>query len=125
LHAGASFIATNRDAYLVTENGIMPGSGALVSAVAKAAAKKPVTIGKPEPVLFEMALDICGVPKEKALVVGDNMETDIAAGVNAGVETVLMLTGVSTADDAENSDTKPDAVAENYKELESYLFEND
>ena len=120
--AGAKFIATNPDAFLTVEDGIMPGAGSIAAAVATASAGKPVIIGKPERHLIDLALALCGVTKEEALVVGDNIDTDIMAGINAGVETALMLTGVSTRDDVARTGIKPDAIAAGFNELGEMLF---
>ena len=123
IRAGARFVATNRDACLITDAGLIPGSGAIVAAVATAAGREPdEVVGKPEKGFIEMVLKTFGAPKNEALIVGDNIETDIGAGVNAGVETALMLTGVSGRSDAEKAKFKPDAVAENFAELEGMLF---
>jgi len=93
-----------------------------VAAVATASGTEPVVIGKPEREFVEMVLGMCGVTGGEALIVGDNLDTDIAAGVNAGVETVLMLTGVSQIGDVKKSDIKPDAVAADFNELKRMLF---
>jgi Predicted sugar phosphatases of the HAD superfamily len=122
LEKGAKFIATNLDARLKLKDSIMPGSGSIAAAVSTASGKTPVVIGKPERHLVEVALKLCGATKDEALIVGDNIDTDIGAGANAGIETVLLLTGVSTRADAEKSRFKPDAIAEDYAQLSALVF---
>ena len=120
---GAKFIATNLDAHLKLKDRVVPGSGSIAAAVATASGKTPVVIGKPERHLVEAALKLCGVTKEEALIVGDNIETDIGAGVNAGIDTALLLTGVSSLADAEKSQFKPTAIAADYAQLRRMIWE--
>ena len=118
---GAKFIATNRDAFLKTENDVIPGAGSIVAAIMTASGKTPTVIGKPEPLLIETALELCGVSKDEALLVGDNISTDIAAGINAGVDSVLLLTGVTTREQAAGSQIAPSAIAADYDELREMI----
>lgn len=99
IRAGASFIATNRDATYPLEGGkVIPGAGTVVAAVATAAEQEPqVVIGKPNPFLVQIILEASGALPEEALVIGDRMDTDIAAGTAAGCRTLLVLTGVCPA----------------------------
>lgn len=96
--AGATWVATNVDMTLPQERGFAPGNGALVAAVAAATGKSPLVAGKPEAALFETAARHSGV--ERALVVGDRLDTDILGGNRAGMATVLVLTGVDSAQTA-------------------------
>ncbi|WP_026556530.1 HAD-IIA family hydrolase [Arthrobacter sp. 35W] len=96
--AGATWVATNLDMTLPQERGFAPGNGSLVAAVASATGKSPLVAGKPEPALFETAARHCGV--ERALVVGDRLDTDILGGNRAGMATVLVLTGVDSVQTA-------------------------
>ncbi|WP_251549984.1 TIGR01457 family HAD-type hydrolase [Neobacillus muris] len=95
---GAVFISTNGDIALPTERGLLPGNGALTSVISVSTQTKPVFIGKPEAIIMEQALKVLGTPKEETLMVGDNYDTDIMAGMNAGVDTLLVHTGVTTRD---------------------------
>jgi HAD superfamily hydrolase (TIGR01450 family) len=96
--AGAIWVATNMDMTLPQERGFAPGNGALVAAVAAATGKSPLVAGKPEAALFETAARRSGV--ERALVVGDRLDTDILGGNRAGMATALVLTGVDSTQTA-------------------------
>jgi HAD superfamily hydrolase (TIGR01450 family) len=91
VRAGALWVATNTDATLPTPRGPAPGNGSLVAAVRTATGREPVVAGKPEPALFELAAR----GSRAALVVGDRLDTDIAAANRAGLPSLLVLTGVS------------------------------
>jgi glycerol-1-phosphatase len=94
---GARFWATNRDAIFPTEDRLMAGAGSMVAAVAYATSREPdMVVGKPEPFLFEAAAELAGVPVRDAVVIGDNLKTDIGAANRLGARSVLMLTGVTT-----------------------------
>ena len=110
IRAGALFVATNADATLPTEAGLVPGAGSVVAAVAVASGQEPVVIGKPEPLLLEMALHHLGVPPEDSVMIGDRLDTDIVAGYRAGMMTVLVLTGVSTREEVPQAPILPDLV---------------
>lgn len=93
---GAQFVATNTDATYPVENGrVEPGAGSIVASIQTASGISPTVIGKPNPLLVEMILAETGVPKNEALAVGDRYETDIVSGQNAGIDTHLVLTGVT------------------------------
>ena len=121
---GAKFLATNPDQALRTEDGLLPGTGAIVAAVAAGSGVEPVIIGKPEKLIIDMALERLEISKDDTILVGDNVHTDIPAGINAGVRSVLLLTGVSTQDDADASPLKPTWTAKNFDELRSILIED-
>lgn len=93
---GAVFISTNGDIAIPTEQGLLPGNGSLTSVVSVSTQVQPIFIGKPESVIVEQALRVLGVPKEETIMVGDNYDTDILAGINAGIDTLLVHTGVTT-----------------------------
>jgi 4-nitrophenyl phosphatase len=122
IHAGAKFVATNTDAFLKIEDGIVPGSGSIVAAVRTGSARDPIVIGKPEPLLYDMALAIGGATPAETLVVGDNLATDIGAAVKAGMDSVLLLTGVSSRKDLIPGAPVPTYVAENYAALAAIVF---
>ncbi|MFC4076097.1 TIGR01457 family HAD-type hydrolase [Salinithrix halophila] len=96
IRAGARYFGTNGDLVLPTEEGLLPGSGSLCTAVAVASGVKPTLIGKPEKPIVDMALKRLGLPPEETVIVGDNLATDIQAGVNTGIDTLLVFTGVTT-----------------------------
>ena len=93
---GATFISTNGDIAIPTERGLLPGNGALTSVIAVSTTVTPTFIGKPEKIIMEQALKVLGTQKEETLMVGDNYDTDILAGMNAGLDTLLVHTGVTT-----------------------------
>jgi 4-nitrophenyl phosphatase len=121
IHSGAQFIATNPDQGLVTSDGIYPGTGAIVAAVQAGSRTEPKVIGKPDPLILEIAAEKLGVAPAEVLAIGDNMDTDVPSGASAGMQTALMLTGISTRADIESSQVKPDYVAENYVEMTAIL----
>lgn len=115
--AGATYIATNPDRALKTDQGIVPGTGAIIAAVTAGCGQMPVIIGKPERRIIDMALARLGMPAAEVMNVGDNLETDVLAGQRAGVRTALLLTGVSTRADADRFPTAPTWIAEDYAAL--------
>lgn len=110
IRRGARFVATNADATLPTEAGLIPGAGSIVAAIQTATGETPVVVGKPEPLMLQMALARMGVAAEEAVMVGDRLDTDIIAGERAGMLTLLVLTGVSTREEIAHSPTLPDIV---------------
>lgn len=104
---GATFIATNNDVALPTENGLIPGNGSLVSVVTVSTGIEPTFIGKPEPIIIEQALELLGTAKEKTIMIGDNYHTDILAGIRAGIDTALIYTGVTTKEQVKTYEKKP------------------
>jgi len=98
IRAGATFIATNRDAtYPMSEGTMIPGAGSIVAAVEACGGKSPLVIGKPEPTMILQALAEFGLAADQVLVVGDRMDTDIEAGQRAGCPVHLVLSGVETS----------------------------
>ena len=122
---GAEFFATNYDPKLPVAGGFVPGTGAMVKAVAYATGAEPVVTGKPSEWSGRMAMRILGVAPERGLVVGDQLSTDIAMGRNAGMRTVLVLTGAADAQDVEAVplEQRPDAVIAGVGDLLPWLDE--
>ncbi|WP_096156782.1 MULTISPECIES: TIGR01457 family HAD-type hydrolase [Bacillus] len=104
---GARFISTNGDIAIPTERGLLPGNGSLTSVLTVSTETEPTFIGKPEKIIMEQALKVLGVPREEVLMVGDNYQTDIKAGFNAGLDTLLVHTGVTTKEHLTTYDTQP------------------
>ena len=117
IYEGATFIATNPDPCLRTHEGILPGTGAIVAAVSAAVKREPLVIGKPEPLIFNTAIDILGIDKTCVIAVGDSLDTDVAAGCRAGIRTALMLTGNSRREDVAGADYAPTWVCSDFNEL--------
>lgn len=91
---GARLIGTNPDLLLPMETGLDPGAGSLLAAVATAAGAVPLIVGKPEPLMVEMALSALDTPRHATLMIGDQLATDIQAGKRAGLYSVLVTSGV-------------------------------
>ncbi len=105
---GAYFIATNRDPTLPTEEGIIPGAGSIVAAIEVASGRQAdVTIGKPEPYLYELALNDLDANRGEVLAIGDRLDTDIEGAARAGIDSALVLTGVASLEDVKRSTAKP------------------
>lgn len=115
---GAKFISTNGDVALPTERGFLPGNGSLTSVIAVSTQTEPVFIGKPEPIIIEQALEVLGTRKEETLMVGDNYDTDIMAGINAGMDTLLVHTGITTKERLAGYGRQPDYVVDSLDQWE-------
>ena len=127
IRAGSRFIATNRDPVYPTERGLRPGAGSIAAALEATTRVTPLSIGKPEPHLFEMAAEAVGRSPEEAIVIGDGIVTDLAGAKAIRARSVLMLTGIATRAEVEAlpRDQQPDAVAANADELAAVLDEMD
>lgn len=99
INNGARFIATNPDATGPSADGPMPATGAIAALITKATGKEPYIVGKPNPMMFRSALNKIGAHSENTGMIGDRMDTDVVAGIEAGLHTILVLTGIS--DEAE------------------------
>ena len=117
IRRGVPFYATNSDKTFPTPRGEIPGAGAWISVIVTATGVEPIYAGKPYPFLMEMALKRLGTDREESLVVGDRLETDIAAGQAAGCPTALVLSGVSTRPQAEAWNPKPDLIVPDLESL--------
>ena len=95
---GARFIATNPDATGPSAEGIIPATGAILALITKATGKDPYIVGKPNPMMFRSALNKLGAHSEDTGMIGDRMDTDIVAGMESGLYTVLVLSGISSAE---------------------------
>ncbi|MBU8880800.1 TIGR01457 family HAD-type hydrolase [Bacillus sp. FJAT-29790] len=115
---GAVFISTNGDIAIPTERGLVPGNGSLTSVITVSTQTKPIFIGKPESIIMEQALQVLGTKKEETLMVGDNYDTDILAGMNAGLDTLLVHTGVTTKELLAKYEKKPTYVVETLDQWE-------
>jgi NagD protein len=118
IEAGARFIATNPDVTGPTEAGIVPGCGAMAALIQTATGKAPFYVGKPNPLMMRSALNYLDVHSEDTVMVGDRMDTDIVAGVESGMRTILVLTGVTRREDIERYPYRPTWVLESVAEIE-------
>ncbi|MEK3798408.1 TIGR01457 family HAD-type hydrolase [Peribacillus sp. FSL H8-0477] len=115
---GAFFISTNADIALPTERGFLPGNGSITSVVTVSTGVQPVFIGKPESIIVEQALKVLGISKDETIMVGDNYDTDILAGINAGMDTLLVHTGVTTKEHLTKYNVKPTHVLDSLDQWE-------
>lgn len=116
--AGARFIATNPDPSGPSENGIEPACGAMAALIEKATGIAPYFVGKPNPLMMRSALRFLGAHSEEAVMVGDRMDTDIVAGMESGLETILVLTGVTREDEVLRFPYRPTRVLPSIADIE-------
>ncbi len=107
IQGGAEWVATNRDATLPTEDGVAPGNGALIAAVALATGSDPVAVGKPEPPLYDLAVGRLGCAADEALAIGDRLDTDIVGAMAAGLDSLWVLSGVDSLTTFARADGRP------------------
>ncbi len=100
IRGGARFIATNLDPTNPSEEGLVPGTGAMIAALAAASEVKPTAIGKPEPTMYQLAMELMGACPETTAAIGDRADTDILGGKRAGLTTICVLSGSSNRDEA-------------------------
>jgi 4-nitrophenyl phosphatase len=117
VRAGIPFYATNPDKTFPTPRGQVPGAGAWYSIIVTATNVQPIVAGKPFPFLMDLSLERLGTKKEETLVVGDRLETDIAAGQGVGCPTAVVLSGVSTREQAATWNPPPTIIAADLGEL--------
>jgi len=117
IRQGARFIGTNPDKSFPAEEAIVPGAGAILAAIEAATGVKPTVIGKPEPILFQMALQRMGASEKETAVIGDRLETDILGGQRCGLTTILVLTGITQKEDLAKSGIRPDYTFESLTQL--------
>ena len=117
LSRGVDYLATNPDLACPTLFGFVPDCGAICGLIEAATGRKPLFIGKPDPTMIRLAWEQTGYGPEETLMVGDRLYTDIACGVNAGTDTVLVLTGEATAADAAVSETPPTLICRDMADL--------
>lgn len=115
---GARFIATNPDPSGPSEGGVVPACGALAALIEKASGVSPFFVGKPNPLMMRTALNYLDVHSENTVMVGDRMDTDIIAGVESGMETILVLTGVTRREDVARYPYQPTHIMESVADIE-------
>ncbi len=121
IRAGATFVGTNPDVTFPSERGIVPGNGATLAALEVSTGVKPIIVGKPQPEMMVQALARMGGNASNTAVLGDRLDTDILAGRNAGLPTILVLTGVSGRDEAEAGPIRPDFIFNDIGEVADAL----
>ena len=117
LQKGAKFIGTNPDVIDPIEGGFEPACGSILAAIEKASGKKPYIVGKPNALMMTISTKKMGVHPEDTLMIGDRMDTDIVGGLEAGMTTCLVLSGVSTKETIDDFPYRPDYVFNNVGEI--------
>ncbi len=118
---GARFIATNPDASGPTAEGPVPATGAVAALISMATGVQPYFVGKPNPLMVRSALNALDAHSENSCVIGDRMDTDVKSGLEAGMFTVLVLTGSTAAGEVERFPYRPSLIAESVRELGEQL----
>ncbi|WP_261624544.1 HAD-IIA family hydrolase [Nesterenkonia marinintestina] len=114
---GARFISTNPDATGPSPEGVLPATGAITSLITKATGREPYVVGKPNPMMFRSALNRLGAHSMHTAMIGDRMDTDIVAGMEAGMYTVLVMSGVSSRADVADFPFRPNRIIDGVHEL--------
>jgi NagD protein len=116
--AGARFIATNPDVMGPGEGGIVPATGAVAALISAATGVQPYFVGKPNPLMMRTALRTLDAHSEDSVMIGDRMDTDIVSGIESGLRTILVLTGVTTREQVERFPYRPTWIRESIAEVE-------
>ena len=117
IDAGARFIATNPDETGPSAEGALPATGAVAALITKATGVDPYFVGKPNPLMMRAGLNAIGAHSETSAMIGDRMDTDIVSGMEAGMTTFLVLTGLTQAADVERFPYRPTHVAKSIADL--------
>jgi 4-nitrophenyl phosphatase len=117
INAGARFVGTNPDTSLPTERGLLPGAGAIQAALTAATGVQPTVVGKPQPLMTQLALEDLGRTVDETAMLGDRLNTDIQGAAAVGMRSIMVLTGVSTRAELAVSAVQPDLVVETLSEL--------
>lgn len=120
IRAGAEWFATNGDTTFPSEEGIIPGSGAIIAALTAATSQSPTVVGKPSTGMIDEALQSLGTTSAETVMLGDRLDTDILAGERAGLMTMLVMTGVTDLTELESIDIDPDIIVDDLEPLVSY-----
>jgi NagD protein len=117
INDGARFISTNPDATGPSADGVLPATGAISALITKATGKEPYVVGKPNPMMFRSAMNRIGAHSENTGMIGDRMDTDIVAGIEAGLHTVLVMTGISDQREVDRYPFRPSEILAGVHEL--------
>src|SRR5699024_12652727 len=104
------------DIAIPTERGLLPGNGALTSVITVSTNQEPIFIGKPESIIMREALKVLGTGEEETVMVGDNYQTDIQAGIRAGIDTIMVFTGVTPFESYPSLEVKPTQYVHNLRD---------
>ncbi|MEO3749111.1 HAD-IIA family hydrolase [Streptomyces sp. B6B3] len=117
INDGARFIATNPDNTGPSIEGALPATGSVAALITKATGREPYFVGKPNPLMMRTGLNLIGAHSETSAMIGDRMDTDVLAGLEAGMETFLVLTGVTRREEIDRYPFRPMAVADSIEDL--------
>lgn len=117
INGGARFIATNPDETGPSAEGPLPATGSVAALITKATGQDPYFVGKPNPLMMRAGLNKIGAHSETSAMIGDRMDTDMLAGLEAGMETFLVLTGISTPDEVDRHPFRPSTVVNSIADL--------
>jgi len=123
VNAGAKLIGTNTDLTGPKEDGIVPACRALLAPIELATGKQAYYVGKPNPLMMRTGLKLLGVHSEDAAIIGDRMDTDIVAGIESGLDTVLVLSGVTTREDLQSFPYRPRLVLDGVGDIPAFASE--
>ncbi|MCS5735933.1 HAD-IIA family hydrolase [Herbiconiux daphne] len=115
--AGSRFIVTNPDATGPSADGPLPATGAIAALITKATGKEPYVVGKPNPMMFRSAMNRIGAHSENTGMIGDRMDTDVVAGIEAGLHTILVMTGISDQAEIDKYPFRPDEILASVADL--------
>jgi NagD protein len=116
--AGARFIATNPDRTGPSPAGPLPATGSVAALIEKATGVTPYFVGKPNPMIMRSALNALGTHSQSTVMIGDRMDTDVVAGLEAGMGTILVLSGVTARSDVDRFPYRPDQIATSVADIE-------
>jgi NagD protein len=116
--AGAHFVATNPDPSGPGDDGLVPACGAMAAFIERASGVSPFFVGKPNPLMMRIALNYLGAHSENTVMIGDRMDTDIVTGIESGLETILVLTGVTRQEDVRRFPYQPTRIVKSIAEVE-------
>lgn len=117
INGGARFIATNPDPTGPSAEGVLPATGSVAALLTKATGKHPYIVGKPNPMMFRSAMRKIGAHSESTGMIGDRMDTDVVAGIEAGLHTVLVLTGIADQKEIEKYPFRPTEILNSVQDL--------
>lgn len=121
LGRGVDFVATNPDWVCPTAWGSVPDCGSMCEMLFRATGRRPKFIGKPQPEMVLLSMERCGCTREETVLIGDRVYTDIACGVNAGVDTAFVLSGEGVVNDIETYQVTPAGIYQNIREIEGLM----
>lgn len=117
INAGARFIATNPDETGPSAEGALPATGSVAALITKATGREPYFVGKPNPLMMRAGLNVIGAHSETSAMIGDRMDTDVLAGLEAGMETFLVLTGLTRPEEVDRHPFRPSWVVDSIADL--------